>query len=74
MQTNKKCNEHASFNIKRHDGFLFVPSYIKHIEFAYPINKKVDKIWKKTLSIQQCRIRIAESITIFSSKFLEEFQ
>lgn len=28
---------------------------------------------KKTLSIQQCRIRIAESIAIFSSKFLEEF-
>lgn len=35
MQTNKKCKEHASFNIKRHDEFLFVPSYIKHIGFGY---------------------------------------
>lgn len=24
MQANKKYKEHASFNIKRHDGFLFV--------------------------------------------------
>lgn len=50
MQTNKKCKEHASFNIKRH-GFLFVPSYIKHIGFAYPLQsiRKWTKYEKKNI-------------------------
>lgn len=48
-QTNKKCKEYASFNIKRHDGFLFIPSYIKHIGFACPLQslRKWTKYEKK---------------------------